>query len=352
MTGEVDDSAPAVAEVRRVFGPDIEVVDAEEAWPGEERPRFRPLDLRRLEAIAGSLAEVEWLLKPHLPKGARVWAWGPAESGKSIWALDQCAKLSREGQRVAYFSQENPRSEDNRRLARLRPHPDRLLFFRAEDLDLAQPDDVRALVGAVKDCELVVFDTLTACWSGDENDNAAIAALDREALLPIVSDTGATVLLLHHTGHPQAHVTRRGASAGRGASSMGQKADVVLEFRSKGEFEFEVAMGKNRVGGKKAPPILYRVEDTDDGGLAVVRAGLSADRQVKELADEMVEAIASAGALTTKQLRDSVGGGRERADQAFRLLEAEDPPRVSATEERVATAGGRQRAKVWRVCEG
>ncbi|MBA3727837.1 MAG: hypothetical protein H0W94_01270 [Actinobacteria bacterium] len=51
-----------------------------------------------------------------------------------------------------------------------------------------------------------MLDTLSACWSGDEGDNDAIAAFDRHALAPLVRATGASVLVLDHTGHPQPFV--------------------------------------------------------------------------------------------------------------------------------------------------
>jgi len=308
-----------------------------------------PLDWPAL--MAGGLPETRYLSRPYCPEGARIWAWGPAESGKSLWALWLAASLSREGLPVAYVSQENPLAEDARRLERLRPDWPRLRFFHDQGLDLIQADHVAEFHRATEDATLIVLDTLTACWSGDENDNAALAAFDRGVLLPMAR-RGASVLTLDHTGHPQAFVRRRGVSAGRGGSVKGQKADVVLEFRATGSAEFTIDHAKNRMGGHKEPPRSFRVVDTDDDGLDVVAVERAADRAVAELADRMVTAIESAGVLSTKALRQAVGGGRELADDAIRLLEGEDPPRVRVGWEALDTDHGRQRAKAWRPAGG
>ncbi len=317
------------------------------------RPAFEPqaLDLPRL--LLEGVPEVECLLGcPYLPAGARVWAWGPTESGKSLWTAWIAAALTRSGRSVVYLSEENPLQEDLRRLERLRPDLTRLRFFHGQGWDLGRSDHVQALIRESASAALVVVDTLSACWSGDENENAAITALDRDALQPLVQQTGATVLLLDHAGHDQAFVKRRGASGGRGASAKGQKSDVALDFRPGTEpGEFTIEHGKNRLGGRKEPKRTFRVVDTDDGSLDVQAVDGSA--AARELAEAMVEAVQQSadGFLTSKGLREAVKGhgGKELQDEAMALLRGEEPPRVWLTEgEVVPTGRGRQRANTWR----
>jgi hypothetical protein len=97
-----------------------------------------------------------------------------------LWALWIASKLTREGLEVAYFSEENPLEEDLRRLGRLAPTAPCLRFYHGQSIDLADSEHFERIHEAVVGCVLVVFDTLSACWSGDENDNAAIAKLDRD----------------------------------------------------------------------------------------------------------------------------------------------------------------------------
>jgi hypothetical protein len=197
----------------------------------------------------------------------------------------------------------------------------------------------------------LVVDTLTACWTGDENDNSAIATLDREALVPIVNETGASVLVLDHIGHPQALVRRGGVNAGRGASAKGQKADVVLNFVARGESEFSLSVGKAR-GLRKPPEKVLRVVDTADDGLDLEEIGRSDVLKVSEVADAMIEVISLAEPLSTNALRNAVKSvGKETQTAAMRLLESEEPPRARVAWEVIDTDRGRQRARVWRIAD-
>jgi hypothetical protein len=314
---------------------------------GEER--LTQLDWRTLKSEG--LPEIVYLREPHVPAQAFVLAVGPAESGKSMWALWVVAELSRAGHDVAYFSGENPLAEDCRRLDRLQPDWDHLRFFRDQDIDLADPHCVAAVIAETIGCALIVFDTSSAYWSGEEIDNTAVAALHRDAISPIIRKTGATVVLLDHTGHePQQGRPRRGPQAARGASTKGQKADVVLLFSATGDSTFRITHEKNRLGGRKAPAASYAVVDTDDGGLSIAESCVGTDA-VTALADEMVAVIAAGEGITSKDLRSAVGGSKAHQGEAMQLLRDEEPRRVSMTPEKVETNGGKQPAKVWRLAE-
>jgi hypothetical protein len=312
--------------------------------------RLVALDWPALER--DGLPEIEILEPPYLVRGARILGVGPTESAKSIYALATAARLTRRGVDVAYLSQENPLTEDLRRLSLLQPDWTHLRFFHDQQLDLAASDHVDVLAEAAAGCALIVVDTLSACWSGDENDNGEMAAFFDRVLASLIRATGATVFLLDHTGNPQALVRRRGVSAPRGASAKSQKADVVLEFIPEGRGAFRIEHPKNRMGGRKQPPRSFRVTDTDDEAIEVIEVDAPGDAKVVELAERMVELVSTAGSLTTRKLRDAVGGGRELQDAAFERIAAEDPPRIRSVSETVTTDSGRQRAKVWRPTRG
>jgi KaiC/GvpD/RAD55 family RecA-like ATPase len=318
--------------------------------------RLIPLDFPRL--LVDGIPEPDYLDHPYLPRGARVWVFGPAESSKTIYFEWLAAKLTRDGKTVAFVSAENPLGTDIDRIGRLRPDFERLRFYHMPGLDLADTNHFVELASACRDADLLVIDTLSACWSGDEASNAEVVKLDRDVLTKLVRLTGVTMVVIHHTGHPQAFVSRGGAGAGRGASAMGQKADVVLVFQTAGVHEFTIDHSKNRTaGGFKEPKAKLRVIDTEDGGLDIARIGKAIDERVAECIDAAVEIVGgSDGTLGTNALKLALkeqGFGASTIDPALAELKSEDPPRVrQVAGELLAADGKRRKGKPWILAEG
>jgi AAA domain len=254
---------------------------------------------------------------------------------------------------VVFVSQENPLATDLNRMGRLRPDFEHLTYFHMSGLDLADPTHFVELALACQGADLLVIDTLSACWSGDEGSNADIVKLDREVLAQLVRLTGVTPVVIHHTGHPQAFVSRGGASAGRGASAMGQKADVVLVFQPAGPHEFTIDHSKNRTpGGHKEPKARFRVIDTPEGGLDIERLGKEIDERVAECMDVAVEIVAASdGTLGTNALKSALNKrqfGGSTITPTLAALKIEDPPRVRQVEGVVIGADGKRRpGKPW-----
>jgi AAA domain len=325
--------------------------------PDPELDGFRlvPLDFAKL--LADGIPEGEYLDFPYLPRGARVWVFGPAESSKTIYFEWLAAKLTRDGKTVGFVSAENPLGTDVDRIGRLRPDFGRLRFYHMPGLDLADGDHFRELALACDGADLLVIDTLSACWSGDEASNAEVVKLDRDVLTKLVRLTGVTVVVIHHTGHPQAFVSRGGAGAGRGASAMGQKADVVLVFQTAGVREFTIDHSKNRTaGGFKEPKAKFRVVDTNDGGLDIERIGKAIDERVTECMDAAAQIVAgSDGTLGTNALKlalNEQGFGGSTVTPALAELKSEDPSRLRQVDGDVIGADGRRRkGRPWVVTE-
>jgi AAA domain len=258
--------------------------------------------------------------------------------------------LSQAGVRVVYVSQENPRDVELRRLERLSPEPELLHVYHYTGMDLAQQDHVDWLQYVGGGAGLIVLDTLTACWSGDENSNEAMAAFDREVIRPIIGATGASVLTLDHTGHPTAFVPRKGVAAARGASAKGQKSDLFLEFKDEGNHRFLIRHGKDRIGGTREPDRTFEVIDTEDDLLDIVQVEGAEGEKLREVAEAMVTYItAAATPPSTNEVRAAMKGmaGKEIQTQAMSLLRSENPPRVRDGWGSVDTDKGRRRAKVW-----
>jgi hypothetical protein len=306
---------------------------------------------------AEGVPEPEYLEFPYLPRSVRVWVFGPAEASKTIYHQWLAAKLTRAGRKVVFVSQENPLATDVDRMLRLRPDFTNLDYFHMPGLDLADSTHFVELARRCVGHDVVVIDTLSACWSGDEGSNADVGKLDRQVLAQLVKLTGATIVLIHHTGHPQAFVNRGGAGAGRGASSMGQKADVVLVFQPAGPHEFTIDHSKNRTpGGYKEPRARFRVVDTDDCGLDIERVGKAIDERVAECMDAAVEIVAASdGTFGTNALEKALnerGFGGSTVTPAKAELKSEDPPRIRQIDGEVTdTAGRRRKGRPWVVVE-
>jgi hypothetical protein len=298
--------------------------------------------------LADGIPETDYLAFPYVVRAARHWVFGPTESSKTLYLQWLAARLTREGRTITFISAENPLATDLDRMSRLRPDWQRLRYYHMPALDLNDPAHFAELARVSVGSDLVVIDTLSACWSGDENSNAEVVKLDREVLSPLVQLTRAAIALIHHTGHPQAFVNRGGASAGRGASAMGQKADVVLVFAGVGLHEFTIAHEKNRTpGGYKEPKARFMVVDTDDHGLDIEPMGKHVDERVRECMDTAVQMIAERGDgigtnLLTETLK-SAGFGGGTIDNTFKELRTEQPPRTMQIDGMVVGADGRHR---------
>jgi AAA domain len=321
----------------------------------DDRFRLVPVDFAKL--LADGLPEPEYLTFPYIARGARHWVFGPAQASKTLYFQHAGAVLTREGMTVAFVSQENPLATDVDRFARLHPNFDRLRLFHMAGLDLANREHFLELATMCVGVDLLVLDTLSACWSGDEGSNAEVGELDRIVLAQLVRLTGVTPVVIHHTGHPQAFVNRGGVGAGRGASAMGQKADVVLVFQPVGHHEFTIDHAKNRTpGGYRAPKARFRVIDTDDGGLDVEGVGKAIDERTAEAMDAAVEAVAASdGGLGANALRAALtarGFGGSTITPALAELRMEDPIRVRQVDGQVVGADGKRRkGKPWVLAE-
>jgi len=319
--------------------------EADEILAEPEGVELVPLDFAKL--LGEGIPELD-TLHMYVVRGTRIWAFGPAESTKTLFFQWLAAKLTREGRTVAFVSAENPLATDLDRMTRLHPDFSRLRYYHMPILDLAEQEHFVVLARACAGADLVVIDTMSAVWSGDENDNRAIVGLDRDVLAPLVKLTQAAVVLIHHTGHPQAFVNRGGVAAGRGASAMGQKADCVLVFSAVGSHEFTIDHAKNRTpGGHKEPRVRFKVVDTDDGGLDIEVIGKAHIRPGGRMhgrggrADFRIRSRSWPEPARTALYEMGFGGST--ADRAFVELREEDPPRVQQVDGMISGADGKQR---------
>jgi len=211
---------------------------------------FQPFDWETYEHV-----DTEWLLKPWIPKGVRVMAFGAAGSLKSLWAMWLGARLSNEGHKVAYFSLEMPPSELATRVKASNVTAKNFHVFK--DFNMSSTHHVMTAIAALKGYSLVVIDSWSAAHSGATNDE--VARLDNEFFLPLIEQTGATFLVIDNTGHDA--ITDAGkirADHARGASAKGDKMDVTLWFHRPYEdnnYLTRIECKKMRLDESMPPPV-------------------------------------------------------------------------------------------------
>jgi hypothetical protein len=119
--------------------------------------------------------------------------------------------------------------------------PDRLL----EDLKAVNP-------------VLVVIDSQSRVLLGvDENSNADMSLAYRRSIIPLARETGAAVLLIHHTS-----ADRNGKLNPRGATGIRNAADQVLSFAKKDDDSILIWASKAR---RRTHGFRFRIEDEDGG---------------------------------------------------------------------------------------
>jgi hypothetical protein len=225
--------------------------------PTESAEPAKPKPLRFVKVAPDYLAEhqreVEWLIRGVLPRKSLAVAYGPSGAGKTFVVLDMLLRLAageswrglkvNQGQ-VVWFASEGQGGVGARLAAWSDYHGISLrglpLFtvLQAPNLLLADWQDIVRTVG--DDTALVVFDTLLASAAGaNENASEDMGAILGSAR-QIIEATGASVLLIHHSG--------KDASKGaRGHSSLRAAVDIEMEVtREMGAPEGTITLTKAR----------------------------------------------------------------------------------------------------------
>jgi len=249
--------------------------DAHDKFMGripETRADALARQLRPMSDLRPDLSS-RYLVKGWLDAGALSVVYGDANVGKTFFALDMAFRVAAgtpwNGNRVkagavVYIAAEGGRGLASRIEAVRRADPD--LADRAEEnlsiltapINLSSLFDAEALVEvlAPQRPALIVIDTLARCMGeGDENSardmGLVIRSLDR-----IRAETGAHVMVVHHSGKDAS----RGA---RGSGSLRAAVDTEIELtREDGVIAVEARKQRDMAMGK---PVHYRLEDVEIG---------------------------------------------------------------------------------------
>ena len=186
----------------------------------------------------------EWLIDGVIGLSTRTVLYGPPGEGKSFVALDMALSvasgrpwLSHQVKRkpIVYIVSEGGRGIRLRVEAWLKKHQVSApldAFFLLEAPQIHDKKDLSRLVKKIKpiqDLGLVVFDTLARSFVGGEENSAKEVGMWVEGAERILRETGATVLVVHHSGKPG----KSGSSLERGSTSLRGAADTMIELGRK-----------------------------------------------------------------------------------------------------------------------
>jgi hypothetical protein len=181
----------------------------------------------------------KWIVKGVIPERAIAVVYGRWGSGKSSVAIDLCAAVARgtpwHGHKVrqgivVYIASENAHGFRARLNALLREQGITLDDLGGRFLEitgrphLLKPDEVQELITELKTfgrVSTVVVDTLARATAGADENAAKEMGILVENCQTIVNATGASVVLVHHTGKDES----RGM---RGSSSLPAAADTEI----------------------------------------------------------------------------------------------------------------------------
>jgi AAA domain len=204
----------------------------------------------------GSMPEASWLAHEVLGEAGIALLYGAPQQGKSALVLDLAISVALgvpwagrplKCGNVLYGVLEGAVGFRRRALAaeaQLGISLGKRLIFFEEPVNLMKDEDVLKVIKLVliKKCKLVIIDTLASSLAGegDENSNRDMSKFLHGAKR-IAKETGAAVLIIHHTGRDPNATMERGASALRG------NVDTSIRV-SKGDKHYKWEVVKSRDG--------------------------------------------------------------------------------------------------------
>jgi RecA-family ATPase len=185
-----------------------------------------------------SLPDPEWLIEDFLPKASFAVLFGPPSVGKSFLALDLALAIAAgrdwfgrtvKGGPVLYIAAEGFGGL-KLRISALLIHSEYDVktecAFLNRPINFLKPDEVQSLIKVIQEARLepalIIIDTFARCFVGGEENSATHLGLFIENVGTVLRETGAAVLVLHHTGKNEQRGAR-GSSALIGAADMGMR---------------------------------------------------------------------------------------------------------------------------------
>lgn len=199
-----------------------------------------------------------WLYQTEIPSNSLITLTGPSGSGKTFVAIDYALTIARE-HKVIYVAAERPYAALMRGNAWLDHHKatDDNLAWIEQAPTLTDPADVQALTAAIKafGAAFVVIDTFSRCADGiDEDSNSQVKRV-MQTLDNLRRDTGAAVMVVHHTGWA--------GGRERGASAMRDYAEVAILVEKDADSSIRITCNKMSAADEFEPRKMRIIADGD-----------------------------------------------------------------------------------------
>jgi hypothetical protein len=290
----VREHVKAIAASVRIVDPSTKAKDLPEGWDladalTEDRDVLSWLEdakpsqrLKRLSEIIASPTRPQWLIRDVIEQGVIAILLGPRGTYKSFVAIHWAMTIAIEGNPVVIISGEG-RGIDRRFRAWLKFNapavkPERVPIYALEQrVDFNSVEDAALICADIDALEsppvLIVIDTLSKNSGGlDENSNSEVKEFIGRLDATLKRRYGATVLLIHHSGHVE-----KGRARGASALEADTDAAYVID-RMPGERAISVSRNRFKDSGE-LPPLAYRADlvdlgEADDEGRPVTSLAL------------------------------------------------------------------------------
>jgi hypothetical protein len=177
----------------------LKILPAVQTETPQEQPASPLMHIDELD----KLPPIQWLIKDVLPANMLVEVHGPPACGKTQVVFDMAQTLAATGKSVIYVVAEGLQGHRARKKAwqTFRKQEAGKLFVWSKAVHLLQANAVRDFINSVQSHEpaLIVFDTLSRCCLGADENSQKDMNFILESLDIIRRETGATVVAVHHT---------------------------------------------------------------------------------------------------------------------------------------------------------
>ena len=236
--GHRDDAPETIRSLMKDFG-QPPAAEHKPAPPHPQATADDPVPFSEGSQFAIGFEDIDWLIEDVVPRAQVGVIYGASGSGKTFFALDMACAVQRGGvwrlkqieQADTFYVAAEAGNGIKKRIAAYLQHngPGAMPWFVDYQPNLATLESVHAISKSIKlrsqNAGLIFLDTLALSHDGDENSSKDMSLVLRHCKI-LSDDTGALVVLVHHTGKDE-------TKGMRGSSSLYAGADFVLEVVAK-----------------------------------------------------------------------------------------------------------------------
>ena len=217
--------------------------------------------------------QYEWIVDGVIAKGDTTLLVGEPNVGKSWLSLSLAVAMANADNhwikwdlnhtgKVLYVDEENPYDVVYQRLHQLGlRNYDNVRYLHRQGVRLDRRFDKFLDEAILYQPDLIVLDSLTRLHTQDENNAGAMAKLFNDSINVLTTETGAAVVILHHTNKSESSSSY---TKTRGSSDIGAAVDCGIEARAEAPGRFRIVHFKSR--RKQAGDVTHvEIKDTEHG---------------------------------------------------------------------------------------